>query len=155
MPKSLEEKLKQSKPFENLEVETFLNILRTHSLLADGANALFREFGITLVLYNLLRIVRGAGDEGIACSEISDRLVTRVPDVTRLVDRLVKSGLVTRHRPEHDRRVVLLNLTRKGARLLMRIEEPMLAYHRERMKHLNKAELKTLIALLTKLRAEG
>jgi DNA-binding MarR family transcriptional regulator len=152
MARSLREELQQSKPFKSLESEAYVNLVRTHSLLADGVNRLFKEHGVTQALYNLLRIVRGAGGEGIACTELSQRLVTRVPDVTRLVDRLVKADLITRNPSETDRRVVLLIATSKGLDLLDRMEEPMLSHHHERMAHMTAEELKNLIALLTKLR---
>jgi DNA-binding MarR family transcriptional regulator len=89
----------------------------------------------------------------VPCSIIADRLVTRVPDVTRLVDRAVEAGLVERNRPESDRRVVLLSLTPKGAQMLSDLHEPLLQAHNGQMQGLSKAELTTLVDLLARLRA--
>lgn len=153
MPKSLQEELKQSKPFASLEVEAYVSLIRTHAVLTQPLNDLFKEFGITQSIYNLMRIIRGGPEEGVPCAIISDRLVTRVPDVTRLVDRAVEAGLVERNRPESDRRVVLLTLTPKGTALLNEMQEPLLEAHHTQMKGLNQAELSTLIDLLARLRA--
>jgi DNA-binding MarR family transcriptional regulator len=151
--KSLQEELKQSKPFVSVEVEAYVSLMRTYAILSQPLNDLFKEFGITQTLYNLMRIIRGGPEEGVPCSIISDRLVTRVPDVTRLVDRAVEAGLVERNRPESDRRVVLLSLTPKGTALLNEMQEPLLQAHHAQMKGLNKTELRTLIDLLARLRA--
>lgn len=152
MPKSLQDEIKQTKPFTSLEVEAYLNIVRTEAHLSHGVIALFKEHGITQSIYNLLRIIRGGPQEGVPCSAISGRLVSRVPDVTRLVDRAVALKLVDRKRPENDRRVVLLTLTEAGKSLLDRIAPPLDALHRSQMKALTEKELKTLVDLLTRLR---
>jgi DNA-binding MarR family transcriptional regulator len=136
-----------------VEVEAYVSLMRTYAILSQPLNDLFKEFGITQTLYNLMRIIRGGPEEGVPCSIISDRLVTRVPDVTRLVDRAVEAGLVERNRPESDRRVVLLSLTPKGTALLNEMQEPLLQAHHAQMKGLNKTELRTLIDLLARLRA--
>lgn len=153
MPKSLQEELKQSKPFASVEVEAYVSLMRTYAILSQPVNDLFKSFGITQTLYNLMRIIRGGAEDGVPCSIIADRLVTRVPDVTRLVDRAVESGLVVRNRPETDRRVVLLTLTQKGVELLNEIQGPLLQAHHAQMKGLSKAELSTLVDLLARLRA--
>ncbi len=153
MPKSLQEELKQSKPFASLEVEAYISLMRTCAVLSQPLNDLFKSFGITQTIYNLMRIIRGGPVEGVPCSIIADRLVTRVPDVTRLVDRAVEAGLVERNRPDSDRRVVLLSLTDNGFELLEAMQEPLLRAHNEQMKGLNKAELTTLVDLLARLRA--
>lgn len=153
MPKSLQEELKQSKPFASLEVEAYVSLMRTYAVLSQPVNDLFKSFGITQTLYNLMRIIRGGPAEGVPCAIIADRLVTRVPDVTRLVDRAVEAGLVERNRPESDRRVVLLTLTPKGIALLNDMQEPMLQAHHAQMKGLNKDELAVLVDLLARLRA--
>ena len=114
MAKSLQDEIKQSKSFTSLEVEAYLNIVRTEATLSQTVNDRFKDYGITQTLYNLIRIIRGGPSEGVPCSNISERLVTRVPDVTRLVDRAVKLNLVMRNRPESDRRIVLLTLTKEG-----------------------------------------
>jgi DNA-binding MarR family transcriptional regulator len=152
--KSLQEELKQSKPFESVEVEAYISLMRTYAVLSQPLNDLFKEFGITQTIYNLMRIIRGGPEEGVPCAIISERLVTRVPDVTRLVDRAVEAGLVMRNRPDSDRRVVLLSLTDKGRNLLNKMQEPLLKAHHAQMKGLNETELATLVDLLARLRAE-
>ncbi len=153
MAKTLQEEIKQTKPFTSLEVEAYLNIFRTESALSLEVTALFKSHGITQTLYNLLRIIRGGPEEGVPCSNISERLVARVPDVTRLVDRAVCQELVVRNRPASDRRVVLLTLTPKGLALLDTMAEPLDTLHRQQMAALSEDELHNLIAILTKLRA--
>jgi len=153
MPKSLQEELKQSKPFASVEVEAYVSLMRTYAVLSQPVNDLFKAFGITQTIYNLMRIIRGGPPEGVPCSIIADRLVTRVPDVTRLVDRAVEAGLVARNRPESDRRVVLLSLTPKGTQLLSELQEPLLRAHNAQMQGLSKTELATLVELLARLRS--
>lgn len=153
MPKSLQEELKQSKPFASVEVEAYVSLMRTYAVLSQPVNDLFKSYGITQTIYNLLRIIRGGPQEGVPCAIIADRLVTRVPDVTRLVDRAVEAGLVERNRPDSDRRVVLLTLTSKGTQLLNDMQEPMLQALHAQIKGLNKDELATLVDLLARLRA--
>lgn len=153
MPKTLQEELNMSRPFASLEVEAYISLVRTEALLSQRVHALFKQHGITQTLYNLMRIIRGGPEEGVPCSAIAERLITRVPDVTRLVDRAVKLGLVTRKRPENDRRVVLLRLTKKGYALLERLNDPLATLHGEQLGCLSKRELKALVDLLARLRA--
>ena len=153
LARSLQEELKQSKPFVSLEVEAYVSLMRTYAVLSQPLNDLFKNFGITQTVYNLMRIIRGGPEEGVPCALIADRLVTRVPDVTRLVDRAVEAGLVERNRPESDRRVVLLTLTAKGKDLLIEMQEPLLQAHHAQMKGLNQDELANLVDSLARLRA--
>lgn len=153
MAKSLQDEIKQTKPFTSLEVEAYLNIMRTEAVLSQAVHACFKEYGVTQTIYNLMRIIRGGPDEGVPCSNIAERLIARVPDVTRLVDRAVNLGLVTRHRPDNDRRVVLLSLTPAGRELLEKIARPLDAIHRQQMGTLSEDELRTVVDLMTRLRA--
>lgn len=153
MTQSLQEELKQSVPFASPEIEAYVSLMRTLGLLAQPVNDLFKDHGLTQTLYNLMRIIRGGPEEGVPCSIISERLVTRVPDVTRLVDRAVEAGLVVRNRPETDRRVVLLTLTDQGRALLAALQAPLEQLHQRQMGVLSRAELDTLITLLARLRA--
>jgi DNA-binding MarR family transcriptional regulator len=136
MPKSLQEELKQARPFASVEVEAYVSLMRTYAVLSQPVNDLFKSFGITQTIYNLMRIIRGGPAEGVPCSIIADRLVTRVPDVTRLVDRAVEASL-----------------TPKGAQMLSDLHEPLLQAHNGQMQGLSKAELTTLVDLLARLRA--
>jgi DNA-binding MarR family transcriptional regulator len=116
--------LKQTRPFVSLEQEVYLSILRTASELSYAVDQFFGQFDITQSQYNVLRILRGAGAEGLCRNEISERMVTATPDMTRLLDRMEKAGWVTRKRAEDDRRQVSTHITKSGMELLARLEKP-------------------------------
>ncbi len=149
---SLQQEIQQTRPFDSRESEAFLNLVRTHETVMRPVSQFFREYGLTQTLYNVLRIIRGAGDQGVTCTQIGERILTRVPDVTRLVDRLTKAKLVRRVRNKDDRRVVELFLTAKGTDLLKKMDAPLTSLHQENFSHMNERELSTLIRLLTKMR---
>src|ERR1700733_13864394 len=121
---SLATALKQTRPFVSLEQEAYLSILRTASELSYAVDQFFRPFDITPSQYNVLRILRGAGTDGLCRNEISERMVTATPDMTRLLDRMEKAGWVTRERAEEDRRQVSTHITKSGMELLARLEKP-------------------------------
>ena len=121
---SLATALKQKRPFVSLEQEVYLSILRTASELSYAVDQFFRPFDITPSQYNVLRILRGAGVDGLCRNEISERMVTATPDMTRLLDRMEKAGWVTRERAEEDRRQVSTLITKSGMELLARLEKP-------------------------------
>src|ERR1700748_1830915 len=116
--------LKQNRPFASLEQEVYLSILRTASELSYAVDQFFRPFDITPSQYNVLRILRGAGADGLCRNEISERMVTATPDMTRLLDRMEKAGWVTRERAEEDRRQVSTHITKPGMELLAKLETP-------------------------------
>ena len=152
-PSRLGDEIRQTRPFRSLEQEAFLNLQRTaESLTYDLAKAL-EPYGLTHTQYNALRILRGAGEPGAACSEVAGRMVTRVPDVTRLLDRLETQGRITRARSDADRRVVRARITAAGLALLARLDEPVLELHRRQLGHLGDAELRSLIDALERVRA--
>jgi DNA-binding MarR family transcriptional regulator len=148
----LHDEIKRKKPFDIPEEEAYLNVRRTESLLALGFERLFKAHGISEPKYNVLRILRGAGGDGLPSLEIGGRMITRVPDVTRLVDRLEAQALVRRARTSRDRRVVLVSLTPKGVKLLAALDEPVLSIHDEQLGHMTHEELHELSRLLTKAR---
>src|SRR5690554_2208580 len=113
----LQRELRKQQPFESLEHEVSLNLMRSEDFLQAPFAELFRQFGISGPQYNVLRILRGHG-RALPSLEIAAQMVTRVPDITRLVDRLEAAGLVERHRTPEDRRVVLVQITQKGLDLL-------------------------------------
>jgi len=121
---SLATALKQNRPFVSLEQEVYLSILRTTSELSYAVDQFFRPYNITSSQYNVLRILRGAGTDGLCRNEISERMVTATPDMTRLLDRMEKAGWVTRERAEEDRRQVSTHITKPGMELLARLETP-------------------------------
>ena len=118
MSSRLQAELKQSKPFPRRSSEALLSVLRTAALLEHRINEILRPFGITELQYNVLRILRGAGAEGLCGREISERLVSKVPDVSRLLDRMEGMQLLRRERDETDRRHVTARITAKGLRVL-------------------------------------
>lgn len=150
---ALKNELKQTRGFQSPEQEAFLNLQRTNSLLISPFVRKVKEFGLSLPLYNILRILRGQRGQGLSCGQISERMVTRDPDVTRLIDRLEKRGLVERERSTSDRRVVLISIHQDGLDLLEKLDEPMSALHRESLGHLSRADLKELNRLLVLARS--
>jgi len=116
--------LKQNRPFVSLEQEVYLSMMRTASELSYAVDQFFRPFDITPSQYNVLRILRGAGVDGLCRNEISERMVTATPDMSRLLDRMENAGWVTRERAEEDRRQVSTHITRSGMALLEKLEEP-------------------------------
>ena len=155
MTQSLREEIRQTRPFQSLEQEAYLNVVRTAALLSDGVERVLRPAGITGAQYNVLRILRGAGPKGLCRNEVRDRMLTRMPDMTRLLDRMEEAGLVVRTRDAEDRRMVGTQITDKGARLLDDVGEKIAAEHRERLGHLEEAQLRALIDLLERVREKG
>ena len=148
MPSGLRTEIKQTRPFSSPEQEALLSLERTAAALLHGMAETFRPFDITATQYNVLRILRGAGPEGLCRNEISERLVTQVPDVTRLLDRLEDAGLVARERSESDRRMVNTRITRSGLALLEQLDRPIADAHKRQLGHMSRAQLRTLIDLL-------
>ena len=149
---SLKDEIKKRKPFDSPSEEAYLNLLRTHAVLYADFHHLFKRCGLSEPQYNVLRILRGAGGDGLPSTEIADRMITRVPDVTRLVDRLEAAGLVERRRTTEDRRVVLVKITPKALRALADLDRPLTDVHRKQMSHMTRTELEALSHLLVKLR---
>jgi DNA-binding MarR family transcriptional regulator len=118
MTSRLQVELKQSKPFANRGSEALLSVMRTAALLEHYLNEGLRPCGITALQYNVLRILKGAGPDGWCGRDIAERLVSKVPDVPRLLDRMERLQLLRRERDPADRRHVTARLTPKGARLL-------------------------------------
>lgn len=131
---------------EILSRDLYLNIVRAHDRLTLTFAELFRSVGLSSQQYNVLRILVGGPKEGAPCQYVVDRLLTRVPDLTRLVDRMVKSGLVSRSRGLEDRRVVLVQVTPQGARICRDLEEPVMEIHRAQFQSLTLKSLATLNA---------
>ena len=153
MPGKIQQELAQTRPFGTIEEEAFINIQRTAGVLQQRIVELLKPFGLSPTQYNVLRILRGAGDCGAACKDIGSRLVTPDPDVTRLIDRLERRGLVTRGRSAADRRKVPVQITAEGLDLLSQLDQPVLASCGDTMAPLKPEELHTLVDLLERLRA--
>jgi len=150
--KTLREEIRQTKDFPSLEAEVFLNLMRTAEALSVGPDGLLRGAGLSHSQYNVLRILRGAGDSRLCCREIVDRMVTRDPDMTRLLDGLEGKGMVQRIRSEHDRRVIVSQISASGLELLSKLDAPLQAIHTAQFKHLSEPKLKRLTRLLEEAR---
>jgi DNA-binding MarR family transcriptional regulator len=149
---TLQAEIYKKRPFDVPEEEVFLNVLRTHGVLSNATERFFKAFGLSIATYNVLRILAGAGDEGRTCSEIGQHMVTRVPDVTRLVDRLERSGLVKRTRGREDKRVVRVAITTRAGELLTRVATPLRDLHEQNLGHLTPQEVAELNRLLVRAR---
>jgi len=151
-PSPLQSELRKRHGFEAVEQEVYLNLVRTQSILSEPFERFFKAHDLSGSSYNVLRILRGQGEAGCLCHEIGEMMVVRVPDVTRLVDRLESQGLAQRTRSLQDRRAVHVSLTPAGLALLASLDEPLLALHRAQFAHLSHDELDTLNTLLVRLR---
>lgn len=132
----------------------FLDLLRTTDMLSRGPAAVIKIADLSANQYNVLRILRGA-PEGLPCGEIAGRMITRDPDITRLLDRLEKRGLISRCRETRDRRMVMTRITPEGLNLLARLDEPVQEAHRKQLGHLGRERLRALSELLREARNTG
>jgi DNA-binding MarR family transcriptional regulator len=155
MSPTLKEDLRQRKGFASVQQEAFLNVVRTSSRLTDDLEELLRPYGISATQYNVLRILRGSGPDGLCRNELRDRMLTRMPDMTRLLDRMEEAGWVTRARERDDRRMVLTRITAAGQQLLTELDAPVNELHRTQLDRLTEAQLRSLIDLLTLAREGG
>lgn len=135
------------------EEQAFLELLRTTDQLTRRLVPVLKAEKLSTTQYNVLRILRGA-PQGLPCGEIASRMITRDPDITRLLDRLEKRSLIARCREDQDRRTVLTRITPQGVKLLAKLDEPVLEAHREQLGHLGSKQLKTLSDLLRSARGE-
>ncbi len=134
------------------EAQVFVNLLRTADALERGAEALLKPFGLSGTQYNVLRILRGAGESGLACREIGCRLISHDPDITRLLDRMESRGLITRAREAKDRRVVKTRITADGLRILGDLDDPIQKLHRRQFRGFPARQLRQLSILLEQVR---
>ena len=135
------------------EEAAFLDLMRTCDLLSRGPAQVLKKEDLSATQYNVLRILRGAPD-GLACGEIATRMITRDPDITRLLDRLEKRGLISRCREAKDRRTVMARITPDGLKLLTRLDEPVQSAHRKQLGHLGRERLRALTDLLLVSRSQ-
>jgi DNA-binding MarR family transcriptional regulator len=155
MSPSLQHDLKQKKPFRSLQQEAYLSVVRTSTALTDAMEELVKSHGISATQYNVLRILRGSDAEGLCRNALRDRMLTRMPDMTRLLDRMEEAGLVVRVREGEDRRMVMTRITAKGRGLLDDLDAPVIALHKKQMAGLTDAQLRSLSDLLTLVRDGG
>jgi DNA-binding MarR family transcriptional regulator len=152
MQSTLQQELRQTRPFSSLAQEALLSLERTAAVLGHALEKELKPYGVTPTQYNVLRILRGAGPAGLCRHEIGDRLVTPMPDVTRLLDRMQDAGWIRRERSTEDRRLVRTTITDEALALLARLDEPMKTMDRALIGHLTEDELRVLIDLLGKAR---
>ena len=153
--KNLQEEIRQSKPFQSPYEEAFLSILRTADLLRHQANELVVHWELTEQQYNVLRILRGAGEVGLPTLEIASRMIERTPGITRLLDRLEKKRLIRRFRSKDDRRQVICHITAAGLTVLGDLDEPTQNFTTSALSVLSRDEARALIALLERVRSNS
>lgn len=151
----LRQAIQQRKPFQSLQQEVFLEVLRTGHALVEDLVALLKPYGLTQPQYNVLRILRGAGAAGLPTGEVGARMVaSREPDVTRLLVRMERQGLIERERREDNRRFVTARITARGRRVLKALDRPVLDMHAAQLEHMTRRELEQLAELLERARRE-
>jgi DNA-binding MarR family transcriptional regulator len=143
---------KTARRIPNEEEAAFLDLLRTADMLSRGLDQVLKAEELSRTQYNVLRILRGT-PEGLPCGEIASRMITRDPDITRLLDRLEKRRLISRCRETKDRRMVLTRITPEGLKVLARLDEPVLQTHRAQLGHLGHERLRALSDLLAASRS--
>ena len=147
------EKLRQ-RAVTSREEAVFLELLRTTDLLTRNPAQVLKGEDLSSTQYNVLRILRGT-PEGLSCGEVADRMITRDPDITRLLDRLEKRGLISRKRETKDRRTVMAKISPEGLKLLARLDEPVQEAHRKQLGHLGRERLNALSELLVACRSRA
>jgi DNA-binding MarR family transcriptional regulator len=143
---------KPRKALRSLEQEAYLSLQRTADGLARGAEEAIKPSGLSGAQYNVLRILRGAGSDGLHCGEVAERMLTHDPDITRLLGRLEKRGLIVRARESKDRRVITVRIAPQGLRILAELGGPIAEFHRRQLGHLGGRGLERLIELLNAAR---
>ena len=140
------------KRFDSPQQEVYLNLWRTYDRLRAFEDELFARHGLTAQQYNALRLLRGASPGRVATLALAARLISRAPDITRLVDKLVQRGLVDRERPADNRRVVRIGITDAGVALLDELAPAVRQCHESQLGHLDPQEMATLVELLRRAR---
>lgn len=152
MTPTLRDELKQTRPFTTAAEEALVNLVRTSRIVDDAGDVLLKQYGLSHAQYNVLRILRGQAPGCLGRNEIRDRLVARMPDVTRLLDRMEDAGLVRRERDPRDRRCVPTYITAKGRALVDELDGPVTAHAKRMFGHLTDEQLDTLNKLLVLVR---
>lgn len=153
-PGSLQGALKQKQPFRSRQQEVYLSILRTSIELSHSTEQLLKNYEVTQAQYNVLRILQGAGPDGLGRNEISQRMVAITPDMTRLLDRLEASDLISRKRDRVDKRQTSTTITVAGRSLLQQVEEQLLQHHKAQLHGLSSSEMEVLLTSLETIRSE-
>jgi DNA-binding MarR family transcriptional regulator len=138
-------------PATPLEDQLFVAVLKAADSLSQPAELLIKTAGLTPAQYNVLRILRGAGPDGLLCRGISERMISRDPDITRLLDRMEKGKLITRERQTEDRRVIKTRITPEGLKLLKKLDRPVHELHKNQFRHMSPPRLRQLAELLNEV----
>ncbi len=144
--------IKQTKPFASLEQESIVAFMKTADHLGRLQGAAFEAHDLTGQQFNVLRILRGAGTDGLPTLTVADRLIEHTPGITRLIDRLVGKGLVRRERPDQDRRQVYCFITKAGQEVLLKLDPEVEKIAKRLLKNLSKSEMQSLLAVMEKIR---
>ena len=143
----IQSEIKQTKPLTPQQ-EVLLTVQRTADAFNRTIALMLKPFGVSGTQYNVLRILRGAGKNGLPCGAIAERMVTRDPDITRLLDRLDKMGFITRNRDQRDRRIVNTTITEAGLKLLKDLDKPVQEISESLVRSLSATEMRQLVELL-------
>jgi DNA-binding MarR family transcriptional regulator len=155
MPTTLREELHQARPFKSLREEAVLSVARTEAVTREALERVLTPHGLSMAQYNVLRILRGAGKAGLCRNEIRDRLISRMPDVSRLLDRMEGAGLISRVRSNADRRLVNTTLTPKGRTLVDTLDADVARAQERLLGHMSEKQLRSLVDLLALARARA
>jgi DNA-binding MarR family transcriptional regulator len=136
------------------EAGLFVAFMQIADTFGAQAEQVFKTAGLTAAQYNVLRILRGAGRAGLACREIGERMISRDPDITRLLDRMEKRNLITRERQSDDRRVVKTFITAQGLEILKTLDRPVSALHKRQFQGISPVKLRVLAAMLEEIRSQ-
>lgn len=149
---SVHSELRQTRPFRSHQEEVVLAFLRTAAVIKRPAARLVEGRGISSAQYNVLRILRGAGEEGMPTLGIRERLVEEAAGITRLIDKLEQSGLVRRDRSSADRRQVMCRITESGLAILAELDDPIQAAHASALSMLSEDDMNELLVILDRIR---
>ena len=152
MSPSLQVELKKRNPFDSVEQEAMLSLMRTTELLENRLARLFREYGLTPTQYNVLRILRGEG-KPMPCLEVAERMIQVAPAITRVVDQLLRLKLITKTQSDSDRRVFEIELTTAATKLLKKMDQPVLDLHASLLNSVKKSDLRSMIRTLEVVRS--
>lgn len=152
MVSRIQEEIKQTRPFHSKAQEAAIGLMRTADMVRRAVGAIVEPFGITIQQYNVLRILRGAGENGLPTLDIAERMIEETPGITRLIDRLESKHLVARERCTKDRRRVWCRITKQGLALLARLDAPIRDADHWAIDSLKPNELKQLVSLLDRAR---
>jgi DNA-binding MarR family transcriptional regulator len=155
MGKGIQAEIQQTKPFASLEDEAVVSLHRTADVINGRFSDMLKPYGLSPTQFNALRILRGAGEGGRTCSEIAQRMINRDPDITRLLDRLERRGLVARSREGRDRRVIITRINQAGLDLLQGLDRPIEEFNRKQLGHLSEQQVRTLVKLLEAVREQA